>query len=146
MGFEAGKRFTAGDLKVHTENYQGVPLLICYGEADAHSVSALREALDYAITEACCQLVVDIRTLDYLDISLYSTLAEARKKLEEETKGTMVVIDLVESVPRMISLLGIDALMERVGSDAMMSVTGNLRQALAQMKHRPLRPPNRRSA
>lgn len=137
MAFEPGKRFTEGDLKVYTEKYQGVPLLICYGEADAQTVSALKTALNYAIEEECCQLIVDIRMLDYLDVSLYASLTEARRRLEEEARGTMIVIDLVEQVPRMISLLGFDAMMEKVGSDAMMSVTANLRQALVQMRRRP---------
>lgn len=132
MEFEAGKQFVKGELRALTEEYEGIPLIICVGEAGADTISALNDALQYAIDTSCCELMVDIRTMDYMDTAGFYALVHARKKIEEEKKGTMVVVDLVEPVARVVKLLGLDSLI---------SFVATYRQAADRIKRSRMKPP-----
>jgi anti-anti-sigma factor len=130
MPFEKDKHFGHGRLKVHTDIYEGMPVLVVVGECDPHSVVALRAAFDYAVENKTTQLIVNIRAMDYIDASGYHALVDGRRRLEEFV-GTMVVVDLCPPTERIIKLLELDALM---------TIVNTMNQAMLHIKRYPLRP------
>lgn len=63
MPFEKNKYFEKDKLKVHVSIYEGIPLIVVVGEADANTIGALKAAFDYAMENKTTQLIVGIRAM-----------------------------------------------------------------------------------
>ncbi|HZD59056.1 MAG TPA: STAS domain-containing protein [Anaerolineae bacterium] len=110
MEFKKARLFDKARLKVHTDEFEGVPVLIAIGEADAYSVTALKEALDYAVKAGVSYLIVDLRAIDYLDGSSHQALVDGKKKLDE-IGCKMVVVNTSGPTSCILTMLGLDTLM-----------------------------------
>jgi len=131
MEFDRARFFEKDKLQVHAGIYEGAPVLFVIGECDAYTVTALKDALDYAVEAGVKELIIDIRTTDFVDASGYNTLSYGRYKLEE-IGGTMVLVDLTPPIERVINILG---------ADALMTVVATLNQAVQHIRRYPLQPP-----
>lgn len=90
--FEKGKMFEAYGLIVYTGIYKDIPVLVVVGEAQG-IVPTFDKAVDYAVKSYVTELIVDLRSADWLSVHSFGVLARAGVKLDN-VGGILVVVGM----------------------------------------------------
>jgi anti-sigma B factor antagonist len=86
---------------------QGIATVIALsGELDLASSPALQEELDRAATSDTPMLIIDLRTLDFMDSTGLSVLVRAHQRIEEQGRQ-LAMVKGPQQVQRLLSLTGV---------------------------------------
>ncbi|HEY3373674.1 MAG TPA: STAS domain-containing protein [Candidatus Aquicultor sp.] len=114
------------DLTVKRAVVNNVHMIIASGECDLFSVPLLKDEMTEVINEGHKKLIVDVKSLKYIDSSGLAAILWARHKIEE-TGGSLVMISNTERLGRMLRPIG-----------NLLSVTSSIKEALKLLNKRSL--------
>jgi anti-anti-sigma factor len=87
---------------------RSVAMVRVAGKIDMVTVSALREALSFAVDGAVRRVLVDLAAVTFLDVGGVGALATAADRLRNAGRGQLVVVDPSAVVRRILQLTGVD--------------------------------------
>jgi len=96
-----------GDLRVWTEDWDGVPVIGAEGEIDLGTIDQIRSATSELVRSKPARLIFDLRQVSYIDSSGLGILVGARKHLGHEPELVTVITDH-PAVLQALSLTGLD--------------------------------------
>ncbi|GGQ32888.1 hypothetical protein GCM10010266_65040 [Streptomyces griseomycini] len=103
-----------GGLSITATATDGIRVLTAVGEIDHHTGDRLRQALDVTGT-AQPRIVIDLRQVTFLDSSGINLLISAHQHITQ-AGGRLRLADPTTPVQRVLSLVGIDALIDCRGT------------------------------
>lgn len=87
---------------------RSVAMVRVAGKIDMVTVSALREALSFAVDGAVRRVLVDLAAVTFLDVGGVGALATAAERLRDAGLGQLVVVDPSAVARRILQLTGMD--------------------------------------
>lgn len=96
-----------GELKVWTDEWDGVPVVGAEGEIDLGTVDALRSVASEVVRTKPDSVIFDLRKVTYIDSSGLGILLAARKQLGKSADSVVVVTDQ-PSVLQSLKITGLD--------------------------------------
>lgn len=104
-----------GELKVWTEEWDGIPVVGAEGEVDLGTVAALRTTTSEVVRRKPDSMVFDLRKVTYIDSSGLGILLAARKQLGKGADSVIVISDQ-PAVLQSLKITGLDRVL-RVQSE-----------------------------
>lgn len=99
-----------GELKVWTDEWDGVPVVGAEGEIDLGTVDSLRAAASEIVRGNPESIIFDLRKVTYIDSSGLGILLAARKQLGKSADSVVVVTEQA-SVIQSLKITGLDRVM-----------------------------------
>ena len=99
-----------GELKVWTDEWDGVPVVGAEGEIDLGTVDALRAAASEVVRGKPESIIFDLRKVTYIDSSGLGILLAARKQMGKNANAVVVVTGQA-SVIQSLKITGLDRVM-----------------------------------
>lgn len=96
-----------GELKVWTDEWDGVPVVGAEGEIDLGTVDALRSAASEVVRSKPQSIIFDLRKVTYIDSSGLGILLAARKQIGKSADAVVVVTGQ-PSVIQSLKITGLD--------------------------------------
>jgi anti-anti-sigma factor len=101
------KQVWCDTLEVEVEEKEGYPCVRLHGEGERRGAERLAQAIERLIAEGSTDVIVDARSVRFLDPHCARALEEALQRLQEEG-GTLVLVDQSPPVERTLKLLGLE--------------------------------------
>lgn len=99
-----------GELRVWTEEWDGVPVIGAEGEVDLGTVDTLRAIASEVIRARPASLIFDFRKVSYIDSSGLGILVAARKQLRSDPDAVLVVTEQ-PAVLQSLRITGLDRIL-----------------------------------
>ena len=96
-----------GELKVWTEEWDGVPVIGAEGEVDLGTVDSLRAAASQVVRRKPGTVIFDLRKVSYMDSSGLGILVATRKQLKSDPNSVTVITDQ-PAVLQSLRITGLD--------------------------------------
>jgi len=96
-----------GELRVWTEDWDGVPVVAAEGEVDLGTVDTLRSAASEVVRRKPETIVFDLRKVAYMDSSGLGILVATRKQLGNSPSAVVVVTNQ-PAVLQSLHITGLD--------------------------------------
>lgn len=94
-------------LEVEVTEESGYPCLRLSGEGERDGAGRFSRIADALIDEGHLQLILDARSIRFLDPECAAAIEAVRQRLEEEG-GALVIVDRCLPVERALKLMGLD--------------------------------------
>lgn len=101
------KQVWCDTLEVEVDEKEGYPCVRLHGEGERHGAARLTEAIEQLIGAGHTDVIIDARSVRFLDPDCAQALQAAMERLQEEG-GTLVLVDQSPPVERALKLLGLD--------------------------------------
>jgi anti-anti-sigma factor len=95
-----------GELKVWTDEWDGVPVIGAEGELDTDTHDVLRAAASQVVCRKPERVIFDLRKVSYAANDSFGVLIATRKRLDDP--NSVVVITDQQSVLRALRITGLD--------------------------------------
>jgi anti-sigma B factor antagonist len=96
-----------GELKVWSEEWDGVPVIGAEGEVDLGTVDQLRAVASEVVRSKPESMIFDLRKVSYMDSSGLGILVAARKQLRNDPEAVVVITDQ-PAVIQSLHITGLD--------------------------------------
>jgi anti-sigma B factor antagonist len=93
--------------------YEHCDLLAITGRVDSYTSPRIEDALNDLFAEKRCNIVVDLKDVNYLSSSGMLTLINALKHCKQSSQGNIILVNVSERVLNSLKLAGFDRLFER---------------------------------
>jgi anti-sigma B factor antagonist len=101
----AGDAETRSMMRVSTERYEGLPLVVVSGEIDHGSSGALQTKIDAVLEDGSRIVLLDLVDVTYIDSGGISVLLSAVRRLRNE--GWLAAIGPNPNVRRLFEIVGL---------------------------------------
>ena len=106
----------AAELIVEEQLTEKGTVLKVVGELDLTTVSMLREPLLTQVANSKNDVIVDVRSVDFIDSAGLALLVEARKRLVAESRLLYIVLTKGQQPERVLHLVRFDTIMKLIYS------------------------------